>query len=217
MHAADVLRRLRDLPHDSATAWGRYMEDTNTVEFLIGVDESLSAGLFYKLTGALSSQGLTILSAQIHSLARGLVLDRFVVEDPDYVGQPPSDRIDGVCQRLVESVQSAQPPKFRHLWRGTDSPTQTHLPTQVRVDNSTSDKYTILDVFTVDRNGLLYSIAKVLVELELSIGAAKIGTYLDQVVDVFYVTDLQGHKIEDEGRIEKIRQRLLADIEEWVS
>ena len=38
---------------------------------------------------------------------------------------------------------------------------------------------------------------------------AKIGTYLDQVVDVFYVTDQAGNKIEDEARLQHIRTRLL--------
>ena len=42
---------------------------------------------------------------------------------------------------------------------------------------------------------------------------AKIGTYLDQVVDVFYVTDQAGRKIDDESRLEQIRARLLAAIE----
>ena len=44
-------------------------------------------------------------------------------------------------------------------------------------------------------------------------GRAKIGTFLDQVVDVFYVTDRQDRKIKDERRLEEIRQRLLQVVE----
>ena len=47
--------------------------------------------------------------------------------------------------------------------------------------------------------GLLYTITRTLFELELSVSVAKIGTYLDQVVDVFYVTDQDGRKITDEA------------------
>ena len=38
---------------------------------------------------------------------------------------------------------------------------------------------------------------------------AKIGTFLDQVVDVFYVTDRQDRKVNDQGRLDEIRRRLI--------
>jgi [protein-PII] uridylyltransferase len=83
----------------------------------------------------------------------------------------------------------------------------------VRVDNHTSDRFTILDIFAADRQGLLYAIARTLFEAGLSVGVAKISTHLDQVVDVFYVTDAEGSKIVDEGRLDEIRRRLLEEIE----
>ena len=45
-------------------------------------------------------------------------------------------------------------------------------------------------------------------------GRAKIGTFLDQVVDVFYVTDQQDRKIKDDRRLEEIRRTLLEVVEE---
>jgi len=209
------LERLHRLPESGATAWGEFLPASGTVEFLIGVDQKRSEGLFYKLTGALTSKGMTILSAEIHALAHGLVLDRFVVDDPDHAGPPPAERIDDVGRALVDAVGSDRPPKFRRVW--SDTATQPaglamRLKTEVHVDNSSSDRYTMVDVFATDRAGLLYTIAKTLFELELSIGVAKIGTYLDQVVDVFYVTDCQGRKIDDRDRIDEIRHRLLAAV-----
>jgi [protein-PII] uridylyltransferase len=49
--------------------------------------------------------------------------------------------------------------------------------------------------------------------LGLSVGRSKIGTFLDQVVDVFYVTDQLGGKIRDEKQLDDIRLRLLAVVE----
>ena len=83
----------------------------------------------------------------------------------------------------------------------------------MRIDNSTSEHFTIIDVFAFDRMGLLYTITRTLFELGLSVSLAKIGTYLDQVVDVFYVTDQEGRKLHDEGRLHHIRETLLAAIE----
>jgi [protein-PII] uridylyltransferase len=209
---ADDLRLLRGLHPGEVDTKGRYQPDTKTIRFTIGTSEDVAPGIFHKLTGALSSQGLEILSAQINTLADRLVLDRFWVYDPDFVGQPPADRIAQIEQKLVESLKpESQPPSFRRTWTvgGSTVPTAAAKPARVRVDNSTSDHYSIIDVFAFDRRGLLYAIARTLFELGLSVWRAKIGTYLDQVVDVFYVTDQEGGKVEDPARLDEIRRRLL--------
>jgi [protein-PII] uridylyltransferase len=100
------------------------------------------------------------------------------------------------------------------VWRTTKDEPVEHLPTQVRLDNSTSDRYTIVTIFSYDRLGLLYSITHALYMLGLSVRVAKVSTYLDQIVDVFYVTDGLGRKIEDEPRLQEIRARLEAAIED---
>jgi [protein-PII] uridylyltransferase len=56
---------------------------------------------------------------------------------------------------------------------------------------------------------LLYTITKTLSESELNIHFAKISTKVDQVVDVFYVTDLDGQKIYDQERIEEIQKAII--------
>ena len=84
----------------------------------------------------------------------------------------------------------------------------------MRFDNDTSEKYTVIDVFAHDRKGLLYAITRVLHQSGVNVAVAKIGTYLDQVVDVFYVSDrATGGKIEDESRIAEIRGELLDAID----
>ena len=88
------------------------------------------------------------------------------------------------------------------------------LPSRVEFDNHASEKATVIDVFAHDRNGLLYDISRVLFECGLSVMVAKIGTHLDQVVDVFYVVDHQtGGKILEQRRLAAIRRRLLDSID----
>ena len=88
------------------------------------------------------------------------------------------------------------------------------MPTKVTYDNTTSERATILQIFAEDRTGLLYNITRTLFELGISVTAAKIGTHLDQVVDVFYVTDATGEKIQDSERLDSIRCRLLQAIDD---
>ena len=211
----DELRELKQLGATDVLARGQYLPASRTVEFTVGAHEQLIPGIFHRLTGALSGQGMQILSAQINTLDGGLVLDRFWVHDPDYEDVPPAARIESVCAALRESLTpaGAELPTYRRVWSGRGGQPLTVLPTRVRTDNSTSDGCTIIDVFAADRAGLLYRITRTLYELGLSVSLAKIATHLDQVLDVFYVTDQGGRKIEDHQRLEAIQNRLLAEIE----
>jgi [protein-PII] uridylyltransferase len=209
--AAD-LQLLRGLAPTEAIAQGQYLPETQTMLFTVATSERAAAGIFHRLTGALTSQGLAIRSAQINTLADGLVIDRFWTSDPDFAGPPSSERIGRVKGALVESlrVASNESPAFRRTWQA-DRPRPAALPTaeaRVQIDNSSSQRYTVLDVFAHDRVGLLYAITRRLFELGLSVWRAKIATHLDQVLDVFYVTDQAGEKIQDEPRLEDIRRQL---------
>jgi len=213
---ADDLRHLETLRQGEVKTWCRFLPDTHTMEYTVLTHENITPGVFHKLTGGLSSQGLQILSADINTLAGGLVLDRFAVQDPDFAGEPPPSRTDEINARLAAALTSDSPPAFRRVWQRTAKLAGDGvpaLPTRVQIDNSTSEHFTIVDVFAWDRMGLLYTITRSLFELGLSVSLAKIGTYLDQVVDVFYVTDQEGRKVKDEGRLRHVRETLLAAIE----
>ena len=216
--AADDLRLLHNLEPGGVRATARYEAAAATLQITAGTNEAVAPGIFHKLTGALTSQGLEIRSAQIHTLADGLVLDRFWVHDPDYAGQPPAVRIDSIGRAVEQSLK--QPggvePAFRRTWKTGDKRKMPGAKPQIRVktDNGTSDRYTIFDVFAYDRTGLLYAVARTFLERGCPVWRAKISTYLDQVLDVFYVTDQENRKIEDESRLETIRQRLLEVLRE---
>ena len=84
------------------------------------------------------------------------------------------------------------------------------LPTKVVFDNDTVDRYTILSFFAYDEVGLLYRIAATLAENQVVLHFAKIDTHLDQVADVFYVSELDGSKLTDSERRHQIREALLS-------
>jgi [protein-PII] uridylyltransferase len=216
--AAEDLRLLHDVEPGDVRSMVRYQPDTSTVQVTVGTMEAVAPGIFHKLTGALTSLGLEIRSAQIHTLAGGLVLDRFWVRDPDFSGEPPPERTGKIQAALDQSLrlESGSAPTFRRTWKSGEQRKIFGPKPQIRVnaDNSTSDRYTIVDVFAYDRTGLLYAVTRAFFELGCSVWRAKIGTYLDQVVDVFYVTDQANNKIEDQGRLDAIRKRLLEVIGE---
>lgn len=184
-------------------------------EYSVYTRDTLTEGLFYKITGTLAARGLQIVGAQIATYGDGLVVDRFQVIDPDHPGSPTEERREEIAQairsillghRRVEELFSRRlPPPPRSL--------SLQEPSEVRVDNETSERFTILDVFAPDRQGLLYVIARTLFELGLSVSLARITTRLGQILDVFYVTDNGGAKITDGERLEEIRRRVIEALE----
>lgn len=214
---AEDLRLLARLaPHEVhvEVTWNAHRE---TVSILLATNEAVGPGIFHKLVGAISSEGFEILSADIHTLQDGWVIDRVEAKDPDYPGQPPTGRLASLAEKIRQSVRTTGPVNFvfRQSWftRPANRPTLATATTRVQISNRISPNFTVIDVFAVDRPGLLFALAKTLFELGLSVGRARIGTYLDQVVDVFYVTDNTGRPITDETKLEEIRNRLKQVVE----
>jgi [protein-PII] uridylyltransferase len=212
----DELKRLQKLTDTNPIdVWGSYRAPQFATQYVVAVRQQVPIGLFARITGALSSLGLNILSGEVHTQPDEIAWDRFLVEDPDHRDEPPQYRIDEVCKRILDYVKSEQipTPQYRKLW---DAKKQSagfqHQPVQVKYDNNTSDLYTIITLFAYDRPGLLFDISKTIFELELVLHTAKFSTHLDQVVDVFYVTTLDKRKVTESTRLYTLRQSLLRAI-----
>jgi len=210
---ASELAILREVTPGNVIAQTEWQPETGILRIIVGTREDVTTGIFHKLTGAFAAKGLEILSAEIATLADGLVLDRFQVVDPDYAGEPPSERLSEIVSAVRESLTAAgdRSPTFRQtLPVGRNwEPKSSVARTRVKVDNSTSADCTVLDIFAADRPGLLYRITRAVHEAGLHVQQARIGTVVDQVVDVFYVTEEDGNKIENEFRLQEIRGRLM--------
>ena len=163
-------------------------------------------GLFAKLAGALTAQGVNILSVSLNTRADGLAVDSFKVSDT--VGEPLTDpqrweQIDDAIKRVLSGELDVEAAVAKRLRAQTASrfgkrksaakPAQNK--TKLMWDNQSSDKSTILEVQTADRLGLAYRLASTLSALELDIVFAKVATEKHMALDVFYVTDAAGQKL----------------------
>lgn len=213
------LSRLQSLgPSQRGIAWAEYQPRAAAMEYSVAAwqgDQPFN--VCPRTTGTLSSCGLNILEAEIHTQPGNIAWNRFLVDDPNSPGTPLPDRVESVCQQLTEVLVAAhpKPPVFRRLWRANPAGSESlrTQPTQIRFDNTTSQQYTIVSIFAYDRSGLLYDITQTLFEQQLDLHVAKISTHLDQVVDVFYVADRQGRKLTEPTQLYTLRQRLLQAIE----
>ncbi|MEJ5364660.1 MAG: [protein-PII] uridylyltransferase [Desulfosoma sp.] len=175
-------------------------------------------GLFATITGVLWLHGLNILSADIYTRSYGIALDILIVEDvPDPLHPEGTwERVRSDLSRCVRDPDALTALKERHR---PPIPRKAVLgpkkPDRVVLDESASDFYTVIEVYTWDRPGVLHAMTQTLFELGLNIQLAKISTPGAQVVDVFYVTDLDGGKIQDPERHGLIEERLLECLRSW--
>jgi len=203
------LASLGDCPVDVRV---EYRPTNQTLSLTIATREDVAEGIFHRLTGAITSRGLEILAAQIYTLADGWIIDRYTVRDCYFVGEPPLDRLQDIRSALVLALtEKSFQPVFPKIW-GKSPRFRGQVPqarVRVQVDNVSHSEFTLIEVFANDRPGLLYAISRELFEAGCSIWRAKIGTFLDQVVDVFYVTDRAGRKIVDSEHLQKLRRNLI--------
>jgi [protein-PII] uridylyltransferase len=160
--------------------------------------------------GACAAAGANIAGAQITTTRDGFALDSFLLnrefphdEDELRRAKRIGDTIDKLLQgkdRLATLLQRKRP-GFRGVEAFTVEP-------EVIINNTLSDRLTVIEVAGRDRPGLLYELTSTLSDLMLDIGSAHITTFGEKAVDVFYVTDLTGKQILSEMRQKAIKERL---------
>jgi [protein-PII] uridylyltransferase len=211
---AEEVGRLARLPADGIFAAARWQSETGTVVVTVGTREAVATGIFHRVAGALTALRLEVLAADINTLDDGLVIDHFVVHDPDFAGEPPAERLAEVAAAIRAALAADAPPEFARRWNPfapREAPA-ARLPARVSFDNESSADATIIEVFAHDAPGLLYEVARAIYAAGLSVRAAKIGTHLDQVVDAFHVT-AAGGKLTDPARLTALRQALERAVE----
>jgi len=169
-------------------------------------------GLFSRIAGALAVSGANIVDARILTMSNGMALDTFWVQD---LAGHPFDRPDKLARLAVifENVLTGDLKPHRELARPPAFPSRTQVFTVVPralVDNKASASHTVIEVNGRDRPGLLYELTRELTRLNLQISSAKISTYGEKVVDVFYVKNLFGHKVEQPAKLSEIQKSLEA-------
>ncbi len=163
------------------------------------------------IAGACTMCDASIIGAQIFSTRDGRALDTFRLRRAFQSDEDEKVR----ATRIIDTVKQLLQGKRQVLIDlGKESRHNKRLrpfslPAQVQVSNAISEKFTVIEVMGLDRTGLLHQLTRTISDLNLTIGSAHIGTYGEKAVDVFYVTDLTGHKIESRPRQKKIHEALL--------
>jgi [protein-PII] uridylyltransferase len=171
------------------------------------------AGLFSRISGALAVAGASIVDARIHTLTNGMALDTFWIQDAAGGTFDAPHRL----ARLAVLIEQALSGRIR---LGTEIRKMSkvllgrrmraiHVPPRVVVDNYASNTHTVLEVNGRDRPGLLHDVTAAISDQGLQIASAHVTTYGVRAVDVFYVKDVFGLKVENERKLAALRDALL--------
>lgn len=171
-------------------------------------------GIFSRLAGALALVGANIVDARTYTSKDGFATAVFWIQDAE--GHPYEEEKLPRLRKMIArtfagEVVATEALKERDKVKKRER--QFRVPTNIAFDNDGSDIYTIIEVDTRDRPGLLYDLTRTLAANNIYIASAVIATYGVQVVDTFYVKDMFGLKLHAKSRQEALERKLRAAIE----
>jgi [protein-PII] uridylyltransferase len=166
------------------------------------------AGLLATITGALTLSGLSIHSANAFTTEDGVALDVFEVRSAFEEEEISEERWERFRARLEGGPDVRELDAAIRTLRAHYRDPPRDVPVEVRLDETASDFYTVVEVHGPDRLGLLFDLARTFSENRTDVHSAKVATYGPRVVDVFYVTDETGLKLTDPIRLEQLVQAL---------
>lgn len=167
-------------------------------------------GLFSRIAGAMAMSGANIVDARIFTMANGMALDSFWIQDVEGGAFDRPDRVRKL-RATIKQVLSGRARPARELQGKRTGPARAQVfkvAPRVLIDNDASATHTVIEVNGRDRPGFLYDVTFTLTDLSLQIFSAKISTYGARAVDVFYVKDLFGLKVTNDTKLAQVRERL---------
>ncbi len=166
-------------------------------------------GIFSRLAGALALVGANVVDARTYTSKDGHATAIFWVQDaegkPYEAGRLPRLRTI-IDKTLKGEVVARDALKDRDRIKKRER--AFRVPTSIAFDNEGSEIYTIIEVDTRDRPGLLYDLTRTLASNNVYIASAVIATFGAQVVDTFYVKDMFGLKFHSESRRKALEKKL---------
>jgi len=203
----DFAKLLKDIPTDEIRIELTPDEDRDATRACFAMADH--PGIFSRMCGALALVGANVVDARTYTSKDGFATAAFWIQDGD--GHPYDmarlPRMKTMIHKtLMGEVLAREALAPRDKIKKRERPFV--VPTSVTFDNEGSEIYTIIEVDTRDRPGLLYDLSRTLSEANIQIASAVIATYGAQVVDTFYVKDMFGLKFHSQAKQAAIERKL---------
>ena len=187
---------LTDLEHRGATRVSVYVKD--------------QPGLFCRLAGAISLAGGNIIDARVHTTSDDMALDNFLVQDGQRGPVRDAHQLKRLEAAVLKALEGQEPSAERLAARALPLRRAEAFAVQpaVFVNNQASNRYTVVEVNARDRSALLHELTQALYDCGLVIRSAHVATHGERAVDVFYLTDADGRKLESPAALRRLEAAL---------
>ncbi|MGR3525905.1 [protein-PII] uridylyltransferase [Seohaeicola sp. SP36] len=206
---------LRDLPDDEIRIDLVPDEDRDATRACFALSDH--PGIFSRLAGALALVGANVVDARTYTSKDGFATAVFWIQDES--GSPyDATRLPRLRQMIDKTLKgevvTTEAIKSRDKIKKRER--AFRVATSITFDNEGSEIYTIIEVDTRDRPGLLFDLTRTLANANVYIASAVIATYGEQVVDTFYVKDMFGLKFHSLPKQKALERKLREAIEKGV-
>jgi [protein-PII] uridylyltransferase len=149
--------------------------------------------LFFDLTTSLAMGSTKILTAHAYGLRDRRVLDEFHITNTKNLPIVEAGQLQRLSDRLLKVHSGETEPEGN--WDLKYDVLMKAIPVSVRHHEAASDSHTAIEVIAADRKGLLCTLAKAISEVGVNLQGANISTFGEKAIDVFFVTDARGRKL----------------------
>lgn len=174
--------------------------------------------IFVAVATALDQLNLSIQDARIYTSKAGYTVDTFFVlnQDGEPLGNNPTllknihkslqDELR-LAERYSEVITRRTPRRLKYF----------AMPTRTSLSNDMVSGYTMLEVISPDRPGLLACIGRIFLQFDIQLQNAKIATLGERVEDIFFISDNQGNPLSDPQLCETLQQEICAQLDKRVT
>lgn len=190
-------------------------DKTVTQLFIYTLDK---LNIFAKVTRFLEQKQLSIASAHVYSSPTGFTLDTFLILNAN--GQALDNEptlFTVLCEQLEAHLDDEDVKILSTQKRPTRQQKFFKIPTETHFSNDEGQGFSLLEVTTADRPGLLALIGEVFTEYKIALVAAKIATLGEKVEDVFHIVDKNGLPITNPQLISALRQTVCSRLDQQIA
>lgn len=174
--------------------------------------------VFVAVATALDQLNLSIQDARIYSSKSGYTVDTFFVLNQD--GEPLGNNpvlLKNIHQSLQDELRLAEKYSEVITRRTPRRLKYFSMPTRTSLSNDMVSGYTMLEVISPDRPGLLACIGRIFLQFDIQLQNAKIATLGERVEDIFFISDSQGNPLSDPQLCERLQQEICAQLDKRVT
>ncbi len=177
-----------------------FIDNKNKVDIFIHTDDKKC--VFFQMIIVLERLNLDVVSAKIVTSNSKKTFNSFTINNDKVLD------LENVKQQLLQQIDNK--PNLDNVVISDKQKNHKHfsLDTTIKTSVHHNKKYTVLEITSINRAGILSVIANILCKLDILLIDARVATFSERVEDIFFVVDINNNTL-DTKLTKLLKQQLL--------